>query len=183
MPLTIDKVGGSLQGLLAGGPGPLRPHWHDGRRHALIFGGGHAVRTLRGRHARGEIDDVQAHWLAVAVMADNAARYARRWRLPLVDGLRPPRRPLAVIDVRPVLLGDAGRTLPIGWHVTSDSIAAWWARRLDARLRLFKRAPPPAGDWHAAAAAGVVDAFFPTVAPAEVEWVRIDAVDPHSQGR
>jgi hypothetical protein len=46
--------------------------------------------------------------------------------------------------------------------VTSDSLAAWLARRLAAhRLILVKSAPPPPGGPVAWAASGFVDAAFP----------------------
>jgi hypothetical protein len=59
----------------------------------------------------------------------------------------------------------AGTRLEVGWHVTSDSIAARVAECLAAtRLTLLKSAAWPAdvrpGDWVAAAAAGYVDEQF-----------------------
>jgi aspartokinase-like uncharacterized kinase len=57
-------------------------------------------------------------------------------------------------------------TLPIGWRVTSDSIAAAVAATVGAELILAKRVPPPgpASDLESLAAAGWVDEHFPTAA-------------------
>jgi 5-(aminomethyl)-3-furanmethanol phosphate kinase len=72
---------------------------------------------------------------------------------------------LFVREVEPML---PGTVLEVGWHVTSDSIAARLAICLgDARLRLLKSRPPTAAeavDWACAARGRLVDAFFPCLA-------------------
>jgi len=64
--------------------------------------------------------------------------------------------------------------LPCGWHVTSDSIAAFVAAALARPLVLVKSLPPPAdaADLAALAAAGWVDPFFPQAAASlgEISW-------------
>jgi hypothetical protein len=83
--------------------------------------------------------------------------------------------PAAVLDAA-AWLGHAGRlaALPVGWHVTSDSIAAAVAADGGGRLFLVKSVPPPCPgpDLTSLAAAGWVDDFFPTAAAplAEVRW-------------
>jgi hypothetical protein len=75
--------------------------------------------------------------------------------------------PACVLDAAGWLSG-AGRrhSLPVGWQVTSDSIAAAVATANRADLLLAKRVPPPgpASDLESLAAAGWVDEHFPTAA-------------------
>jgi len=55
--------------------------------------------------------------------------------------------------------------LPADWRVTSDSIAAWLAERLQAdELVLLKSRLPQASDLSAAVREGYVDPYFPTAA-------------------
>jgi aspartokinase-like uncharacterized kinase len=76
----------------------------------------------------------------------------------------------------------AADPLPHGWHVTSDTIAAWVAARLGARrLALLKSvdgALGPGGDLLAeigpeeAAAAGIVDPYFARALAPDIEcWI------------
>ena len=52
--------------------------------------------------------------------------------------------------------------MPRNWDVTSDSLAAWLAARLGARLLLVKRMrPAPGATLHGLALAGLVDRAFP----------------------
>jgi hypothetical protein len=62
--------------------------------------------------------------------------------------------------------------LPVGWHVTSDSIAAAVAAACNAALWLAKSEPPPAGDLECLARAGWVDDYFPLAAAplGRIEW-------------
>ena len=80
--------------------------------------------------------------------------------------------------------------LPIGWHVTSDSIAAFAAATLRADLLLAKSVPPPrlpAGEppLELLARAGWVDAFFPEAAAAveRIGWACPASVPPPAVGR
>jgi hypothetical protein len=72
--------------------------------------------------------------------------------------------------------------LPHGWHVTSDSIAAWVAARLGARrlvlLKSVEGVPGPSGDalaeapLRSAVLAGIVDGHFEhAVEPGLECWV------------
>ena len=70
----------------------------------------------------------------------------------------------------------AGRPLPAGWQVTSDSIAARLAEVLAAdELVLLKSIDPPSATWQQAAREGLVDAYFPeAVQPlATVRWINL----------
>lgn len=76
-----------------------------------------------------------------------------------------------------------GSTLPVGWQVTSDSIAARLAICLGAdRLVLLKSReamPGERSDWAQAVAGGLVDGCFPTFA-AKLPEVRLETLPPLS---
>jgi aspartokinase-like uncharacterized kinase len=169
-PPVVIKVGGSLlvrEALSERLASWLANHPSDSRR-VLIVGGGAQVDALREQHARGDLTDDQAHWAAIDVMDANAKQLAAAMHLPLG------------IDLSNLPSGDSvlapgtyfrtrspklpGIALPVGWQVTSDSIAARVAALLSARLVLLKSVPPPAelaDDIRALADIGYVDAFFP----------------------
>lgn len=200
-PPVVIKVGGSLlarRGLpeaLAG----LRDHptVADAATRVWIAGGGDAVEALRRVDAANPVNAMTSHWAAVDVMDRNArvladwlpwATPTRDWRR--IGGEGSPDWVFAVGDflqrAEPSL---GGRSLPVGWEVTSDSIAARVAEALSARLILLKSAPPTAEiaretavDWVAAADLGYVDRHFPAAASAlggvEVFEAVSDEVDP-----
>ena len=62
-------------------------------------------------------------------------------------------------------MGERETILPQSWDVTSDSIAAYVARRAGARrLILLKSTDDPApGDWEQASRRGFVDRHFPAI--------------------
>jgi dihydroneopterin aldolase len=65
----------------------------------------------------------------------------------------------------PLALRPETASLPRNWDVTSDSLAAWLAARLGARLLLVKRMrPAPGATLHELAQAGLVDRAFPLAA-------------------
>jgi aspartokinase-like uncharacterized kinase len=187
-PIVVAKVGGSLFDL----PDlPLRLRsWFAARPEGgivLVPGGGAAVDEIRRRFACGECSDYEAHWLAVEAMGFHAVRLARALACRAVASFREcraaPDRWLA-LDVAPELKADRGRSLPVGWEVTSDSIAAWCSVRLGAAaLYLLKSvggAEPLSVE--AAAARGWVDAHFPMVAATapRLEWVNLRHDPPFS---
>ncbi len=148
----------------------------------LIVGGGplaDAIRTTDRLHNLGE---QPAHWLCIRAMSVTAEMIAGLFdEMDLIreyDALRSftmaPRS--VVFDPESFLRVDEpafpGMSLPHGWHVTSDSIAARLAVVLDAdELVLLKSASPPAGDFEEAARGGYVDEGFP-LACREVRAVR-----------
>ncbi|HJS58285.1 MAG TPA: protein kinase [Vicinamibacteria bacterium] len=183
---AVVKVGGSL--LSAGEPRTLVSALAViARAHRLVVvpGGGpfaDAVREVSARHA---LDDNASHWMAVLAMNQHAHLLAAM----SADAT------LCMAPQECAASCDAGRLavfapyswlrdadpLPHGWHVTSDSIAAWAAGRLGApRLILLK---PRDGvrdgqeiraeaDSVEAAEAGIVDAFLPEALPPGVEcWI------------
>jgi len=174
IPRRVVKVGGSLlndtdflaalRELAENSPGWLN---------VVIVGGGpivDAIATLTGRHG---IDDTTAHWLCIDAMSLNA-----RWvqsllpELPLVESLAELDSHSAgtvILDPAPYCRTDDQRfprgPLPVGWDVTSDSIAARVADQLAAgELILWKSCAPPARDVAVLSECGFVDVHFPQAA-------------------
>ena len=170
----VVKLGGSLftrpgwptevTALLA----EITPPW------LVVTGGGSLVDALRALDAAAAQPPAVMHDLAIRCMGVTARLTAAALELPLVVEADTA-APAAVLDAA-AWLGHAGRlaALPVGWHVTSDSIAAAAAAETGASLLLVKSVPPPCPghDLAALAAAGWVDDFFPTAAAslAEVQW-------------
>lgn len=179
--MVVAKVGGSLFDL-PDLPQRLR-RWFAARpqgRIVLVPGGGAAVDEIRRRFASGECGGDEAHWLAVEAMGVHARRLGQALACPTVASIcecRAARDRWLALDVAPELKADCGRSLPVGWEVTSDSIAAWIAVRLGAAaLSLLKSVggPEPLAV-EAAAARGWVDEHFPAVASGslKMEWVNL----------
>jgi len=165
----VVKIGGSLL-TLPGWPALVASLVRDrasGRRVLVVTGGGAIVDGLR------VIDGVApqavdtTHFLAIDLLGTAARLVARATFLPLVS--EPGPESAAVLDV-PGWLAAADRhaQLPVGWHVTSDSIAALVATETTSDLLLVKRAAPPpsarADGLAALARSGWVDDHFPTAA-------------------
>lgn len=177
-PLVV-KVGGSLL---------TRPRWPEAiaaalatasRPFTVVVGGGPLVDGLRAIDAAAPRPDETLHWLAIETLGITARLVAEAVGLPLVTEPAVDRD--GVLDV-PRWLRDDG-SLPVGWQVTSDSIAAVVARAARAPLLLVKRVSPPAGGIRAAVAAGWVDAHFP-VAAATLPYVGwLAPISPTPAGR
>jgi len=167
--LWVVKIGGSLlarsdwpadlAALIAALPRPL----------LLVVGGGAIVDGLRTLDAACPQPPERMHTLAIDAMRLTARLVADAVRFPLVAD--PPTSDAAVVldvaawlDAHPRLR----ESLPVGWHVTSDSIAAVIAAALGGDLMLAKSVAPPCGDGDLAtlAAAGWVDPHFPIAARA-----------------
>jgi aspartokinase-like uncharacterized kinase len=184
---TVVKVGGSLhagEGL----PLLLATLGELGRSHRLVVvpGGGPFADAVREACAVSDPGPRAAHWMAILAMD----QYAH-----LLAGLLPAAR-LATGPDEIASAQDEGRLavlapfrwlraadpLPNGWHVTSDSIAAWVAARLAARrLVLLKSRDGVPGDDgdvlteappRAAVEAGIVDEYFERAVEPGLEcWV------------
>jgi len=166
----VVKVGGSLLGLYAW-PERLAELLADISTPLLVVGGGSVVEGLR------QIDEVSPrppalmHDLAIDAMSLTARIVADALGLPVVGTASGS----GVLDAAAWLRATGHATrLPVGWHVTSDSIAALVATETNRGLLLAKRAPPPEGDHdlERLAAAGWVDAHFPAAAAtvATISW-------------
>jgi aspartokinase-like uncharacterized kinase len=188
--VTLDavvKLGGSLlegDGLL----GLLGALADLASSHGLLVvpGGGPFADAVRAACERQDPGESAAHWMAILAM-DQFAQ--------LLAGLEPRARLVGGPDdiattlargrlalLAPFAWFHAEDPLPHGWHVTSDSIAAWVAGRLGAaRLVLLKstegvRASSGAiaaeAELASAARAGLVDAYFPhALAPHQECWL------------
>jgi aspartokinase-like uncharacterized kinase len=177
-PLVV-KVGGSLL---------TRPRWPEAiaaalatasRPFTVVVGGGPLVNGLRAIDAAAAQPEATLHWLAIEALGITARLVAEAVGLPLVADPAADRD--GVLDVPRWLRNDG--SLPVGWQVTSDSIAAVVARATRGPLLLVKSVPPPAGGIRAAEAAGWVDAHFP-VAAATLPYVGwLAPISPMPAGR
>lgn len=142
----------------------------------VVVGGGRAVDEVRAVDRARPLGDEAAHWAAIRAMSVTATQYCQALRDlydgSLVRGLDELRTSdsagVQVLDVERFLRADAQTddALPCSWDVTSDSIAARVARRIDAaELVLLKSALPAAPESREALAhCGYVDQYFPQAA-------------------
>lgn len=112
----------------------------------IVVGGGPRVRQLQ-RSSEGLPND-QTHWQAIEIMRDNARWLASQWHWPLLPLDSLPTAPVASDSVGSAILLPEDRCLanpmlPVGWEVTSDSIATWIGLRLNiANVVLTKQVNP-----------------------------------------
>jgi 5-(aminomethyl)-3-furanmethanol phosphate kinase len=184
---VVVKVGGSL---LASGslPSLLTTLGELARtyRLAVVPGGGPFADAVRGACSLHDPGASAAHWMAILAMDQHAH---------LLAGLQPAARLVTGPDEVAKVLAEGllpvlapfrwlreVDPLPHGWHVTSDSIAAWVAARLSARrlvlLKSLEGVPGTSGGGVAeaplrsAALAGIVDEYFErAVEPGLESWV------------
>jgi aspartokinase-like uncharacterized kinase len=108
----------------------------------IVVGGGAIVDGLRAIDAAAPQDAALVHELAIGLMGTTARLVADAIAAPLVTDQA--EASAAVLDVPRWLSCDGRlRGLPVGWNVTSDSIAASIAAATHADLLLVKRVPPP----------------------------------------
>jgi aspartokinase-like uncharacterized kinase len=163
--IWVVKLGGSLYAW------DRLPRWLDALAQAgvaLVPGGGPFADQARAAQARWGLGDPTAHAIAILAMRQYGLMLAG-----LCPDLATAASPagLAAFLAKgrsAVWLPDPEapdlREVPASWAVTSDSLAAWLARRIGAdHLLLVKSAPLPAGELPAGrlAAEGWVDAAFP----------------------
>lgn len=163
-PLVV-KLGGSLLG---------RPAWARDvtalldaipAPRLLVAGGGPLVDGLRAIDAAATQPANLMHRLAIDCMGLTARLVAATLDHPLIAGYGTGSPPTAVLDV-PAWLDHDGRydRLPVGWHVTSDSVAACVAATYDGDLLLVKSVTPPSDEIGQLVEAGWVDGHFPAAA-------------------
>jgi aspartokinase-like uncharacterized kinase len=151
--------------------------------HVLLAGAGELAESIRTWHARFQSSEENSHWLCIEALGITAQVLQQMLSdVPLLsdyDGLRCRISELQslgqsaalVFDVRQFLRDveptTPPQTLPHGWHVTTDSIAARLAEVLAAdELVLLKSRPCPEeqGDFAALVEQGYVDDYFPQIA-------------------
>lgn len=191
-PLVI-KVGGSLLGridwpqLVGALISAVEREAAADRGCLLVVGGGGVVESLRSSDARWPQPPERMHQAAIDVMGATGWLAARLLGLPLVaEPDQATGRATSVLDV-PAWLGREHRfeRLPVGWDVTSDSIAACVAASEGSGLLLAKSVPPPeAGDCQTLADRGWVDHYFPQAAKPldEIAWACPRSVPPPAVG-
>ena len=177
-PPVVLKVGGSLLS---------RPAWPallvpllaacGPRSCCLVVGGGAVVDGLRSLDRVMPQSPDLMHALAIDGMRLTARLVAEAIGLPLT-AMPPDKGNVSVLDVPAWLaVGTRAASLPIGWGVTSDTIAARVAVEHGGSLLLAKSVPPaPCPDGVdplvALAHAGWVDDYFPIAAGplGSIEW-------------
>ena len=164
---VVLKVGGSLAqsdaaARLMRGVSTRRPD-----RLLIVPGGAAFADAVRKAQAQHGLSEQASHHMALLAMhqygvlladlapgfalAEAPAQFETAWRA----GLTPIWLPAAMVSAAP--------DVPCSWDVTSDSLAAWVAARIDAtRLVLVKSCALPARpqDARCLAAAGIVDGGF-----------------------
>ncbi len=166
----IVKLGGSL--LRRSVAWPQLGEWllrEEPSHHVVVTGGGEWADAIRQFDRDAGLSVDQSHWLAIRAMSLTAWTFAAvhprfvyldRWASleRALEASSPPS--LLVFDTAAWLLDEemqkrAGR-LPLGWQVTSDSIAAHLAMRLDAVELLMLKSTSGTRD----AADPLVDEYF-----------------------
>ncbi len=190
---TVLKVGGSLASAPRRLARLLRAIAALARRQPILVlpGGGIYADLVRSEMRRWTIPEAGAHRMALLAMDQYGLLLAH-----LCPGSRPVRnlsaaKRVAASGRTPILLTSAlverSRGLEPSFRLTSDSIAAWLARRSGARrLILLKSVPELPGvplDRRLAerlAGRGIVDPLFPRSLPPGVEVRVIDGRQPHA---
>jgi aspartokinase-like uncharacterized kinase len=183
----VLKVGGSLLGRIDWPElvGELAREAAGDHGCLLVVGGGGVVESLRSSDAARPQPPERMHRAAIDVMGATGWLVARLLGLPLVaEPASQSAREPAVLDV-PAWLGRENRLerLPVGWDVTSDSIAACVAASQGSGLLLAKSVPPPVWDEDACeqlADRGWIDRYFPRAAEPldEIAWACPRSVPP-----
>lgn len=163
-PLLVAKIGGSLH------DSPDLAHWIAAlsrwpHRLTLVSGGGPFADAVRAAQAKIGYDDRAAHAMAVLAMEQYALALANLHDLALAatpDEMAAAHAKGQIALWRPSPMVSQAEDIAPGWDVTSDSLAAWLARRLGASALLMIKSVDAGADRALPdlAAAGVVDPAF-----------------------
>jgi dihydroneopterin aldolase len=164
-PLLVAKIGGSLH------ESPNLARWIEALRRwphrlTLVAGGGPFADAVRAAQPKLRYDDETAHAMAVLAMEQYALALAGLFELSLAatpDDIAQAHARGHVALWRPSTMVAAAADIAPGWDVTSDSLAAWLARRCGAAALLMIKSVDPGADsaLHDLVSAGVVDPAFP----------------------
>jgi dihydroneopterin aldolase len=177
--VIVVKLGGSLAEAesLSGWLAAL----DAGRGHAVVVpGGGAFADSVRVEQRRHKFSDSAAHRMALLAMEQYALMLAdlAASLVPCrtLAEMRAAHRAFGVPVWLAATLALADAAIPENWDVTSDSLAAWLGRRLEAtRLVLVKPVAAPASlDPATLAARGMVDRAFPRFLAGSglaIDWV------------
>jgi aspartokinase-like uncharacterized kinase len=168
---VVVKVGGSLLAHERDLAAVLRVV--DASSHAMIVpGGGPFADAVREQYHRGEMNDDEAHWMAVRAMDQYAELLVSRLSRGCLVSSGAEAMQAAASGRVPVLAPSQwvreADPLPHSWDVTSDSIAAWIAGESGARRLVLIKAPGATGN--------LVDAYFERARPAGLD-VRVVPAD------
>jgi probable H4MPT-linked C1 transfer pathway protein len=172
--LTVVKLGGSL---LAD---PLQ--WHAAlttlaassasHRIVVVPGGGPFADAVREVDHRYQLQDDAAHWMAIAGMDQHAEMIAQLGdpfvRVTDIVGIANAHRQRRVAVLAPVEWMRDTDPLPHTWEITSDSIAAWVAKEVNASELLLVKLAGANGP-------ALVDGQFDQTRPARLPWAVCDA--------
>jgi aspartokinase-like uncharacterized kinase len=184
---TVVKLGGSLerQGLLPPLLQVLAGAARAGHGPVVIPGGGRFAAAVREACARHDPGPDAAHWAALHAM-DQLAHLLVGWTpgAALVTSAGDAHAATAagrLAILAPYAWLRREDPLPHSWDVTGDSIAAWIARRMEARRLVLVKSMPPDGaevTLQELARRGVVDTYLPSTLAAGQEWRLVDGHDP-----
>ena len=164
--MWVVKIGGSLEAVSGLRPllALLADYGHTGV--IIVPGGGRFADRVRAEQRDTGMDDTAAHRLAIRAMEQYAA---------ILCGMEPRLYPIG--DISEISGASEASTVPVwlpanlladepgipaNWKVTSDSLALWFAGKINARaLILVKSEPNKTNDARALAATGYLDEYFP----------------------
>jgi 5-(aminomethyl)-3-furanmethanol phosphate kinase len=165
--ITVLKIGGSLARSDAAARMMRALAARRVSKLLIVPGGGEFADSVRAAQSRHGLSERAAHHMALLAMhimavaladcapgfvpAESALQFDAAWR----DGETPVWLPAPMVLAAP--------DIAASWDITSDSLAAWVAGKMDAeRLVLVKSCTPPAHSDSAQALvdAGIVDACF-----------------------
>jgi dihydroneopterin aldolase len=163
--LAVVKLGGSLAA------GPALGAWlqmltrYGGGRAVVVAGGGAFADAVRSAQAQHGFSDRAAHRMALLAMEQYAVMLAD-FAPVLVTCAGDDEISACLADGRipvwlPSRMALADPAIPESWDVTSDSLAAWLARRLAAKRLILVKSTPRSVDAASWALQGLVDPAFP----------------------
>jgi 5-(aminomethyl)-3-furanmethanol phosphate kinase len=171
----VVKVGGSLFDHPLLFPGLRSWLAHRSERILLVAGGGDAAEAVRAWDRIHQLGEVIAHRVALDSLQTSLSLFRELFPEAAVIEELTPQLPKSLNILNVSKLG-LRADIPPGWHVTTDSLAAYAAAQLACKLVLLKSTSfGPITSWEQAARSGFVDAHFPEVV--ERFKLLVDAVD------